>query len=113
MNMMEDNDEEEYSDVQSRVKSGSRFKPSFLQQKQRFFGLLAGSTGTRPLVNTVKFTITSTINITSIQSCISAALFANAAAQNNICRRKRERGPNSWDESEDVQFVIDPSETEP
>lgn len=113
MGMMEDSGEEEYADAESRVKSGGRYKPSFNQQKQRFFGLLASSSSTNLLFKTVKFTLTSTVNITSIVSCISSSLFTNAAAQNSICRRKRERGPNSWDEADDVQFVIDPSETEP
>ena len=58
-----------------------------------------------PFQRTVTFTLTSLVNITSVQSCIPATLFSNAAAQATNCRRKRE-------DDEDIQFPITPSETQ-
>lgn len=110
--------EVEYQDVQSRAKGFNRFRnPSYLQQdlenKGRFFINLL-STSANPLFRTIKFTITSTINITSVQSCIAASLFTSAAAQNNICRRKRQNGLDVFfDETETDQFMIEPTETQP
>ncbi len=106
----QDGEEEgDYADVQSRVKSFGSRRPSFMQQQNpRFFlSLIGGNSLMNPLLRTLTITLTSTINITSVQSCISSALFANAAAQNLACRRKRET-----DDSEDVQFAISPTETQ-
>ena len=77
------------------------------QQQQRFFSNYYSNIKSI-LTKTVTFTLTSTLSLTTVQSCIAAANFLDAAAQTTACRRKRalESAP------EDMQFVIAPSETQ-
>lgn len=106
-------DEDNYLDVQSRFKGLSRFRPSFSQQNPRFFlSYISGGSSVNPFARTVTFTLTSTINITSVQTCISAALFKDAAAQNLACRRKREILDSHDENEDDNQFFISPTETQ-
>lgn len=60
------------------------------------------------LTKTATFTVTSSLSLTSIKSCIAAAKFVDAVAQATACRRKRDILDNS---TEDLQFSIIPSET--
>ena len=104
-------DEDNYEDIQSRVKSYNRYRPSFLKQAdpRLFFSYLSNSITVTPLQRTLRITITSTINITSVQSCISSNLFTNAAAQNNNCRRKRDALDLLEMDDEETQFSISPT----
>ena len=110
------NEDDDYLDVQSRVKGVDRYRPSFMKQNPRFFlnyiTTTSGASNLRnPLLRTIRVTITSTINITSVQSCLASSLFTNAAAQNSACRRKREIFKPE-DDFDGMQFSIFPSETQ-
>ena len=111
----DNHDETEFDDIQSRIKSSNRYKPSPLDPiNPRFlFNLLGQFTITDP-VKTATFTYTSHVNITTVQSCISSSLFANGSS-NVICRRKRDLLHFlAMKESDEVnQFDISPSETLP
>ncbi|XP_057369325.1 uncharacterized protein LOC130690329 isoform X2 [Daphnia carinata] len=63
------------------------------------------------LTKTATFTVTSSLSLTSIQSCIAAAKFLDDAAKSKACRRKREIIDNA-PHSEDLQFAIIPSQTQ-
>ncbi|KAI9558800.1 hypothetical protein GHT06_015589 [Daphnia sinensis] len=63
------------------------------------------------LTKTATFTVTSSLSVTSIQSCIAAVKFLDDAAKSKACRRKREILDNGH-HSEDLQFSIVPSETQ-
>ncbi|EFX82564.1 hypothetical protein DAPPUDRAFT_101160 [Daphnia pulex] len=106
------NAEEDYPDVHSRnkVSSAIRYRPfSNNQQQQRFFFNYYNSNINSILTKTVTFTLTSTVSLTTVQSCIAAANFLDAAAQTTPCRRKRDILENA---QEDAQFIIAPSETQ-
>ncbi len=67
------------------------------------------STITNPFYKTATLTVTSSVNLTSVQSCIPSAQFAGAAAQNTRCRRKRKI---EFFTNDDEQFPIIPTETQ-
>lgn len=103
-------DDNEYADVQSRAKASNRYKTSPLNNvNPRFlFNMFSSMTFTDP-VKTATFTLTSTVNITSVQSCISSSLFASGSS-NVICRRKRDLPYILGVEEPEDQFAIYPSE---
>ncbi|KZS01001.1 Uncharacterized protein APZ42_002479 [Daphnia magna] len=87
-------------DVQSRTKELSLSRPKYQYRPQERFFVNYAKTAT--------FTVTSSLSLTSIQSCIAAAKFLDDAAKTKACRRKREildllPGP------EFTQFPIIPS----
>lgn len=63
------------------------------------------------LTKTATFTVTSSLSLTSIQSCIAAVKFLDDAAKTKACRRKREILDNV-PHPEDLQFAIVPSQTQ-
>jgi hypothetical protein len=105
---------EEFPDTQSRKKlSTIRHRPFSIsklpQQKQRFFYNYYTNVNSI-LTKTATFTLTSTLSLTAVQSCIAAAKFLDDAAKATACRRKRGILENA---PEDTQFIaIDPSETQ-
>lgn len=105
------NAEEEYPDMHSRNKVAEiRYRP-FLnnQQQQRFFLNNFNSNFNSIRTKTISFTLTSTVSLTTVQSCIAAVKFVDDAAKTTPCRRKRDILENT---QEDAQFVIAPSETQ-
>jgi hypothetical protein len=105
------NAEEDYPDMHSRNKvSAIRYRPfSNNQQQQRFFFNYYNSNINSILTKTVTFTLTSTVSLTTVQSCIAAANFLDDAAKTTPCRRKRDILENA---PEDAQFIIAPSATQ-
>lgn len=108
-------EEEEFSDIQSRIKGASRYKtrPSYSNndQKARFFFNFpnngVSSTFNNPLFKTAFFTSTITLSLNSIQSCVPAnQIIANPGS----CRRRR-RQYNHTTYNDEEQFSIAPSET--
>ena len=101
-------DEEEYPEIHSRVKVYQQRRPLFPKrpaQDQRFLLSYIISSLRK---TTATFTVTSSLTLTSVQSCIAAANFVDAAAQTTACRRKRDLlDPNP----QDNQFAIVPTET--
>jgi hypothetical protein len=116
--------DKQFADVQSRIKGFSsnfngfsryRPSPSFNDQQQnaRFFFNLATTAGANnngifnniPFLKTATFTLTSTLTVASIQSCVPATQVVAAPV---ACRRKR----NEFDfpEEEDLLSIV-PSET--
>ncbi|XP_057369330.1 uncharacterized protein LOC130690333 [Daphnia carinata] len=86
-------------DVHSRTKDPSLSRPKYQYRPQeRLFVNFA---------KTATFTVTSSLSITSIQSCIAAAKFLDDAAKSKACRRKREILDVSGQES--TQFPVIPS----
>ena len=69
-------EQEEFADTQSRIKGISRYRPrpSFQdQQNARFlFNLFASTTGAfnNPLLKTAIFTLTQTLTLASVVSCV-------------------------------------------
>ncbi len=59
---------------------------------------------------TKTLTLTSSLTLTSIQSCIAAAKFVDEAAKKTQCRRKRALLDSN--NAEDTQFAIVPTETQ-
>jgi hypothetical protein len=105
------NAEEEYPDMHSRNKVAEiRYRPFFNnQQQQRFFLNNFNSNINSIRTKTITFTLTSTVSLTTVQSCIAAVKFLDDAAKTTPCRRKRDILENS---PEDAQFFIAPSETQ-
>jgi hypothetical protein len=107
------NEAEEFPDTQSRKKITNNIRPRPLsnklphQQKQRFFYNYYTNVNSI-LTKTATFTLTSTLSLTTVQSCIAAAKFKDDAAKATACRRKR--GILEI-EPEETQFEIDPTET--
>jgi hypothetical protein len=107
------NEAEEFPDTQSRKKISNNIRPRPLsnklphQQKQRFFYNYYTNVNSI-LTKTATFTLTSTLSLTTVQSCIAAAKFKDDAAKATACRRKR--GILEI-EPEETQFEIDPTET--
>ncbi len=117
--------DEQFADVQSRIKvfssnfnGFSRYRPSPSfndQQNARFFFNLANTASAYnnsifnyiPFLKTATFTLTSTLTLISIQSCVPANNFDAAVPVPPACRRKRSEGSYF---NED-QFPITPSET--
>lgn len=91
-------------EAQPRIKG---FKQAFNNnlRNSRFLYLSGASTLTNPFYRTVTFTITSTINITNVQTCIPANQFA---ANAGTCRRKRHPNLLDWNVSDEA--YINPSE---
>jgi hypothetical protein len=105
------NTEEENPDMHSRNKVAEiRYRP-FLnnQQQQRFFLNNFNSNFNSIRTKTISFTLTSTVSLTIVQSCIAAVKFLDDAAKTTPCRRKRDILEGA---PEDAQFVIAPSETQ-
>ncbi|XP_046638416.1 uncharacterized protein LOC124316482 [Daphnia pulicaria] len=101
--------EDEYPDVHSRVKVYNPRLPFFpirqqQDQQQRFLISYVNNLMTKTL------TLTSSLTLTSIQSCIAAAKFVDAAAKKTQCRRKRALLDSN--NAEDTQFAIVPTETQ-
>jgi hypothetical protein len=101
---MDDND---YADPQSRFKGF--YQPPMPQNPRFFFG--GGIVN--PFLKTATFTLTSTVNITSVQVCIPVAQFT-APASTIACRRKKRQVLDSFDafDSEHAQFPVIPSKTQ-
>jgi hypothetical protein len=117
--------DDEFNDIQSRIKGFSsnfnglsRYRPSLNdQQNARFFFNLA-NTGNNannnnfnnynPFFKTATFTLTSTLTLASIVSCVPANNFLAPGTAPPACRRKRRESGDSNDED---QFLITPSET--
>jgi hypothetical protein len=102
-------EEDEYPDVHSRVKVYNPRLPFFpirqqQDQQQRFLISYVNNLMTKTL------TLTSSLTLTSIQSCIAAAKFVDEAAKKTQCRRKRALLDSN--NAEDTQFAIVPTETQ-
>ncbi len=112
------NAEEEFPDMHSRKKVAEiRYRPfsntNQAQQQQRFFSKIYSnyySSLSSILTKTATFTLTSTVSLTTVQSCIAAANFLDAAAQTTPCRRKRDILENA--PGDNTQFLIAPSQTQ-
>ncbi|XP_057369324.1 uncharacterized protein LOC130690328 [Daphnia carinata] len=103
-------DEEENSDVQSRFNEFRERRPAFVKRPQNDERLLL-SYLTYFKTTTASFTLTSSVTLTSVQSCIAAAKFKDDAAKTTACRRKRDLLDDSPSPA-DLQFAIVPSETQ-
>ncbi|KAI9558802.1 hypothetical protein GHT06_015591 [Daphnia sinensis] len=103
-------DEEENSDVQSRFNEYRERRPAIVKRPQSDERLLL-SYLTNLKTTTASFTLTSSVTLTSVQSCIAAAKFLDDAAKTTACRRKRDLLEDSPSPA-DLQFAIVPSETQ-
>lgn len=101
-------DEDEYTDVNSRSKIYQQRRPVFAKEPQEQRLLLNYLS---IIQKTATFTFTSSLTITSIQSCIAAAKFKDEAAKKSICRRKRDLMLDDSSQ-EEIQFAIVPTETQ-
>jgi hypothetical protein len=88
------------------------YQPSFSQQQQNA-RLFFGGAIANPFMRTATFTVTSTLSVTSVQPCISAAQFSTSAGTtfSAACRRRKRQTLEAFDPSEDTQFLIHPSKT--
>lgn len=97
----------------------SRSKGSLRPQNPRL-DLAPASTINNPFIRTATFTLTSTVSLTSVQSCIDQGDFAiNVVAILGLsvtappCRRRKRDIQDSSDEmTGDIQFPLDPMETQ-
>jgi hypothetical protein len=97
-----------FPDAQSRTKSSNHFlQDSFYKQQAhpRFLYNFGSASFYNPFFKTATFTLTSTLNLLSIQNCVPAFQVTSAAV---ACRRKRH---NEIQDFTGEQFSIVPSET--
>jgi hypothetical protein len=112
-------EEEEFSDTQSRIKGASRNKTrpyySNNDQKARFFFNFpnngVSNTFNNPLFKTAFFTLTQTLSLTSVQNCVPPnEVIRNVAPCQQGQQGRRRRDTSSF-VPEDLQFPITPSNT--
>ena len=110
---IEDDEEDEYSDIQSRIKwfkGNSGFQKGFTHKGFNNFydgRFLYSSTINNPFYKTATFTVTSTVTtLGSLVICVPANNLVAVPAPTCSGRKKRE-----IEDSEDNQFPIAPSET--
>lgn len=103
-------DEEENPDIQSRINAIRQRRPAFVKRPQSDQRLLF-SYLTNLKTTTASFTLTSSVTLTSVQSCIAAVKFLDDAAKTTACRRKRDLLEGSPTPA-DLQFAIVPSNTQ-
>ncbi|XP_057369317.1 uncharacterized protein LOC130690327 [Daphnia carinata] len=99
----------EFVDVNSRIKGSNGRRPLAHQQMHEprfFFGKIAGLYSDR-FTKTAVFTVTSSVTLTTIQSCV-AAINVFDTGKTTFCRRKRD----DMDNAEGNQFDINPSQPE-
>ena len=88
----------------------TRHRPNIANdQEPRFFLKNVASVYSSAFVKTVTFTYTSSVTLTSVQTCIAAINILDAK-KTTFCRRKRDILDNLTDGKEDFQFDIVPSE---
>ena len=99
-----------FPDVQSRRGSNQEVDE---EAKPRFFNYLpVGANNFFFRTTTITWTLMSTVNVTTVQSCITSTAFQFIENQYIPCRRKRDILDEHFDSIEDVQFPIIPSETQ-
>ena len=97
----------EFADATSRKKASFVNSPA----NPRFFLWASASTIANPFWKTITFTVTSSVGLTKVQSCIPAGNFVDQAAQATNCRRRRDiLDPDAL--TDDAQFPINASKTQ-
>jgi hypothetical protein len=121
MNIMESKDvfgEGEFPDAQSRIKGFNRHRPLLFPAKSPkdprvVINLASQSNFFIREMKMITFTMTSSVAITSVQSCIPSADFFTGAADRTFRRKRRGIVEARGFRSEESQFAIAPCDVQP
>ncbi|XP_046645990.1 uncharacterized protein LOC124336283 isoform X2 [Daphnia pulicaria] len=102
--------ENEFPNDQPRFKGFNRYRPSSVayEQEPRFFFKNVASAYSNVFDKTATFTLTSSVTLTTVETCIAAINILDAP-KTTYCRRKRDF---LGDLADDFQFDIVPSRSE-